>query len=361
MSHLYPPTPLNAPGPLLNLIIQPQDLLTSDCLCSLGFQPIPAIPQLLYTVLNKLEVHTIFKQLTNTLTETAQANSRFLVTRSPIEGQSLLIEFLQAQPLSSITSSVKNAWFFHLLLKQRLFFKYQPIFHLQSGAVIAYECLARALSDRGQCLTGKQLIDAAMATRLTCEFDELARSVCLESIAAMNPQERFFINVLPNAIIRNPASLEQNLQQVLDLGLSPQNIVFELTEVEILAHCPQLPEIIQRLREWGFGIAVDDLCGCVSVDHYVMEFRPDLVKLDRRLIDGCSKYPLKQTLIKSLLHSAHEEGIEVLAEGLEQGEDIHFCRDIGVDYAQGFALGRPEVHLWEPSRGRMDFPDSVAC
>nr|WP_263012927.1 EAL domain-containing protein [Ancylothrix sp. D3o] len=256
--------------------------------------------------------------------------------------------------------SVRHAWFLRLLLQQQLFFKYQPIFELKSGKIIAHECLARATNEKGQVIRGKELIDAAISTKLTCEFDELARSICLESIAALQTEDTFFINILPNAIIRNPESIEFNYQQVLDLGLRPENIVFELTEVEVLASCPNLPGIIKRLRDWGFGIAVDDLCGCVSVDHYVMEFRPDLVKLDRRLIDGCSQHPLKQTIIKSLLHSAHEEGILVLAEGLENQADISFCRDLGVDYAQGFGLGRPEKTLKKEPAPLWDFPLSKA-
>jgi EAL domain-containing protein (putative c-di-GMP-specific phosphodiesterase class I) len=72
-------------------------------------------------------------------------------------------------PERAITLSVRNAWFFRLLIERRLFFKYQPIFHLASGQVVAHECLARATSELGKCLTGKHLIDAAISTQLTCE------------------------------------------------------------------------------------------------------------------------------------------------------------------------------------------------
>ncbi|WP_232731742.1 EAL domain-containing protein [Kamptonema formosum] len=345
MKGLFTVRPLNALTNSLKLIIQPQDIETSDSLCGVGFQPVPAIPQLVYRVVARNQVADVFGQICDLLTEASQAASRFLLTRSPLEDSTLLVEFLEAQPLSAITLCVRNAWFFRLLIERRIFFKYQPIFHLASGQVVAHECLARATSDQGKCLTGKHLIDAAVSTQLSCEFDELARAACLESIAALKTEQTFFINVLPNAIIHNPHSLDQNFQQVLDLGLRPQQIIFELTEVEVLDRCPDLPQIVNRLREWGFGIAVDDLCGCVSVDHYVLEFRPDLIKLDRRLVDGCSKHSLKQTLIKSLLHSAHEEGIMVLAEGLEDRSDIEFCRDLGVDYGQGFGLATPELTL----------------
>jgi EAL domain-containing protein (putative c-di-GMP-specific phosphodiesterase class I) len=76
-----------------------------------------------------------------------------------------------------------------------------------------------------------------------------------------------------------------------------------------------------------------------------MAFQPDVIKLDRRLIQGCSRMSLQQLLLKSLLYSAHELGILVVAEGLEDAEDIAFCRDIGVDLGQGFGLGRPDVIL----------------
>lgn len=353
-------SPITSPLQRQKLIIQPQDLEISEQLCSLGFKKIPSLPQLVYQEVNNAELPKIFGKISENLPEASQDNSRFLITRLPLEDRGMLVEFLQAKPLSTITLSVRHAWFLKLLLQKNLFFKYQPIFELKSGGIIAHECLARTTNSEGQIVTGKELIDAAISTQLTCEFDELARSTCLESIAALKTDETFFINILPNAIIRNPHSIEYNYQQVLELGLRPEKIVFELTEVEVLASCSNLPAIIKRLREWGFGIAVDDLCGCVSVDHYVMEFRPDLVKLDRRLIDGCSQHPLKQTIIKSLLHSAHEEGILVLAEGLENQADISFCRDLGVDYAQGFGLGRPERTLKKEPAPLWDFTLSKA-
>jgi EAL domain-containing protein (putative c-di-GMP-specific phosphodiesterase class I) len=150
---------------------------------------------------------------------------------------------------------------------------------------------------------------------------------------------------LPNAIIHNPQSLEQNVQQILDLGLCPQQIVFELTEVEALIRSPQLPHLINRIRRGGFKLAIDDLCANVSTDHYFMEFRPDVIKVDRRLITGCSRHQLKQILLKSLLYSAHELDIHVLAEGLEDSADIDFCRGLGIDYGQGFGLALPERTL----------------
>lgn len=351
---------ISLPIDSLNFIIQPSNIEATNCLLKLGFQPIPAIPQLLYQYVTKRHLKAIFRHLTKAFSSNEQAACRFLMTRSPSDCSNLLLEFLKAQPLISITKSVKYSWFFQILAKERLFFEYQPIFDLLNGELIGHECLARALDNQERYYTGQQLIDAALATQLTNEFDELARSTCLESIAAHNNDLKFFINIVPNALIRDAQVIERNLKRVLDLGLRPQQIIFELTEIEALGQTYSLHQIINRIKEWGFLIAVDDLCSCTSMDNYFLEFRPDIVKIDRRLVHGCSRHTLKQILLKSTLDAAHQSGILVVAEGLEALEDINFCRDLGVDMGQGFGLGRPARNLWQKSLDLLSCPVSLA-
>lgn len=349
----------------LKLIIQPCDHETEQYLYQLGFKPIAAVPQLFYRVAGQTKLADLFFRVSHLIPDSAQVASRFLVTQYSLDSKNLLIEFLNAQPLSSMTLMIRNSWFLQVLARQRLFFKYQPIFNLATGQVVAHECLARAKSDQGQCFSGQQLIDAALSMNLTFEFDELARATCLKSLAKLctrvgtaEPPQTFFVNVLPNAIARDPKTLEQNFQQVIDLGLRPEQIVFELTEVEALESYPQLSTLIEQIRDWGFRLAIDDLGSNVAIDHYCLEFRPDVIKIDRRLIHGCSRYVLKQVMVKSLLKFAHELEITVLAEGLEDDSDVDFCRELGVDLGQGFGLATPEILPWHVSS---DFFELPAC
>lgn len=339
-------TPLHEP---LKLIIQPDSLETREILTGCGFQPLPQVAQLLYVEIDQPQLPMVFTAISRALPEVGQAHSRYCITRSPLDSQALLIEFLDAQPLSTITVSVKHAWFLRVMAKQRLYFDYQPIFDLQNGRVLAYECLARAFDEQAaDHFTGQQLIEGAVSLSLTREFDELALKTCLQEIALLESDKTFYINLLPNAIANQPDFLEQTLQQVKQLGLIPQQIMFELTEVEALLPHHALPQLINQIQQFGFGIAVDDLYGNVSIDHYFIEFRPDVIKVDRLLIGGCSQHPLKQVLVKNLVRSAHELGIPVLAEGLETVADIQFCQKLGVDYGQGFGLAHPKPFL-QPS------------
>lgn len=334
----------------LKLIVQPNDHETHLILHQLGFQRLKQVPQLFYYTV-KENLSELFVTLSQQLPEIAQKSSRFIVTRSCLDTQTVLMEFLSAQPLSQVISLIRNAWFFQVLAQQRLFFHYQPIVQLKTGSVVAHECLARATVQEQQ-FTGQHLINAALSMNLTCEFDYLARTACLLDLAKWcklrdAKQHRFFINVLPNAIAQDPKQMDATFQQVLELGLSPQQIVFELTEVEALQDHPHLAQVIERIRDWGFGLALDDLGSNVTIDHYYTEFRPDVIKLDRRLVHGCSRYELKQVMVKSLLRVAHEFGISVLAEGLQAQEDIEFCQSIGVDLGQGFGLGIPAISPWK--------------
>jgi EAL domain-containing protein (putative c-di-GMP-specific phosphodiesterase class I) len=330
----------------LKLIVQPHNLDAHVYFKRLGFEVVPQVPQLLYQVTQPHQLSLLFQEISRSLPERIQTQGRFCITRSPLQSQTLLVEFLDAKPLSSITALAKNAWFFRVLAQERLFFNYQPIFDLHQGEIVAYECLARACNEDGkEDFTGQQLLDAAVTLNLTHEFDDLALTSCLKALVAMERQKPFFINLLPNSIATNPFFLEQTLQQVKELGLQPHQITFELTEVEALLHYKDLPQIIHEFQSAGFGIAIDDLYGNVSLDHYFIDFRPDVIKVDRRLASGCSHYPMKQILVKNLLRSAHDLNIPVLVEGLEDAADIEFCRDIGVNYGQGFGLAYPNSAL----------------
>ncbi len=334
----------------LKLVIQPVGDDSILGLYAVGFRPVPTVPQLLYRVVARRQLADLFAQISQLLAEPTQALSRFIVTRSALESRALLVEFLTAQSLSSMTALVKNAWFLQILAKQGLFFKYQPIFDLASRQIVAHECLARATDDQGYCFSGQQLIDAALSMNLTREFDNLARKSCLQALGSfaqgvspLMPPPKFFINVMPNAISCDPRSLEHNFQQVIDLGLSPQQIVFELTETETVTYPPDLPQLITQIRALGFGVALDDVGSNVAIDHYCTEFNPDVIKLDRRLIKGCSEHTVKQIIIKSLRQSAHEMGIVLVAEGLENQEDLAFCQAVGIDLGQGYCLAMPDL------------------
>jgi len=154
---------------------------------------------------------------------------------------------------------------------------------------------------------------------------------------------RYWVNVMPNTILGDQHFVE-NLVATLPLcGLSPRQITLELTEIEAIDRAPELASKINELQQHGFMIALDDLYGSVSVKHHLMEAVPNYIKLDQQLVRECSSYRVKRVVIDSLVRSAHDTGIVVVAEGLESLADIECCRRLGVDLGQGFGLGMPDL------------------
>jgi EAL domain-containing protein (putative c-di-GMP-specific phosphodiesterase class I) len=329
------------------LIVQPTSAETRHCLERMGYQPFPQTPLLLYATATDSQKSTLFVALSQTLSATEQANTRCLVTRSPLDEPNLLREFLYAQPLSKIAQALKYGWFFRFLIQNQWVFHYQPIIDLATGQAIAHECLARAVGDHGELVYGEQLIQAAIATQTLGDFDAIAYMSCLEAIARLPLESHslFFVNISPNTLMRMPDFVAQNQARVAALGLKPEQLVFELTEIEPLLYNREILDAIAQLRQQGFKIAVDDLFGCTVLDRYLLEFHPDIIKVDRRAIQGCSQHAMKRILLKSLLNSARELNCRVVAEGLEASEDIQLCRHYGVDFGQGFGLAFPTARL----------------
>lgn len=329
------------------LVLQPTAAETRHRLKRMGYKPFPQTPLLLYATATDSQKSTLFVALSQTLSTNELANTRCLMTRSPLDEPQILREFLYAQPLSKMAQALEYGWFFRFLIENQWVFHYQPIIDLATGEAIAHECLARAQRDDGKLVYGEQLIKAAIATQTLSDFDEIAYIGCLETIAALPNASSlpFFVNISPNTLLRMPDFVAQNQKRVAALGLQPQQIVFELTELERLRQSQDILVSLAQMREQGFRIAIDDLFGCTLLDRYLLEFSPDLIKVDRRVIQGCSQHAMKRILLKSVLNSAQELNCRVVAEGLETAEDIQLCRHYGVDLGQGFGLALPTEHL----------------
>jgi EAL domain-containing protein (putative c-di-GMP-specific phosphodiesterase class I) len=102
----------------------------------------------------------------------------------------------------------------------------------------------------------------------------------------------------------------------------------------------------------GFSIALDDLGAGYSSLRLWSELRPDIVKIDRHFIDGIHLDPLKREFVGSILQMARAARARVIAEGVEQREELQLLERMGVDLVQGYLIGRPQEHpSIEPAGG----------
>ena len=124
-------------------------------------------------------------------------------------------------------------------------------------------------------------------------------------------------------------------------GLPLPRILLELSEHDPVADYDVLTAVLAPLRAAGMRLAIDDVgAGFSSLRHIVLT-TPDVIKLDRSVVDTVSTDPVLSTLVRSLTEFGHGCGAQVVAEGIETAADAAALVRLGVDYGQGWHYGRP--------------------
>ncbi len=140
---------------------------------------------------------------------------------------------------------------------------------------------------------------------------------------------------------RDPEFLTYVRQVISETGINTHNLEFEITE----SVCIQSPEtaryIISELKGMGITIALDDFGTGYSSLSYLRTLPLDVVKIDKSFVDTIGKVPDEKNLIKSIIHMAHQLDLEVVAEGIENQQQLTYLTERGCDIIQGNFLGKP--------------------
>ena len=128
---------------------------------------------------------------------------------------------------------------------------------------------------------------------------------------------------------------------IAKLQLKTRMIVLELTEHERVDRLDQLLEVAAQLRSVGVSLALDDFGDGRSSLRLWSELKPEFVKIDKYFIKDVSTNGNKLKTIQALQQIADLFGSALVAEGIEDAEDLRVLRDLGITYGQGYFLGHP--------------------
>lgn len=120
-----------------------------------------------------------------------------------------------------------------------------------------------------------------------------------------------------------------------------QHIEFELTEIARLIDKPKALNVIKTLRDAGAMIAIDDFGTGYASLSYLIDYPVDMLKIDRIFVQDIQHEPRKQTLVKAIVQIAHAINVQVIAEGVENQDELEFLKSLGCDGAQGYYYGKP--------------------
>lgn len=248
-------------------------------------------------------------------------------------------------PLNDLIIRLETRWIDEALLPGALTAHLQPILRIDNLTVIGFESLARSNAD-GRLISAGELIRAAEVHRKVRAFECASLdAVAWSAFPKIRPGEFLFINVSPGSLADADVFEHSVLQSLSRRGVDLRQIVFEIVESGALPPLRDLMVTVERMRAYEARVALDDMGKGFATIQSVLDIEPDIVKLDRELLgieeqSGCG-------LIESLVRLAHSVSSEVVAEGIETADQFDLAASAGVDFAQGWYIGRPSA---EPCR-----------
>jgi EAL domain-containing protein (putative c-di-GMP-specific phosphodiesterase class I) len=220
----------------------------------------------------------------------------------------------------------------------------QPIIDVATNEIRAWEMLSRG--PKGTVLENPMpLFSVARQTGTLYDLEMVVLEKAFRQIIDTGCQKDIFVNCTPLTLgnIRFIADLKSLLKQLP--GLSPKQIFFEITERDSIEGLPDLRYNIRILRLMGFRMAVDDTGAGYSSLNTISEILPDIIKIDRSVIEDIDKNSVKESMLKGLLLVAQEAGSQVVAEGIERKEEACVIIRNKVHLAQGYFYARPSILL----------------
>ena len=218
---------------------------------------------------------------------------------------------------------------------------FQPIFNLSHHRPIGYEALLRACAPAGNEVLPMAVLNRAPAPG---RWNNLERGVQLlhasNFMQIANANDLLFLNARPDGFIVSKAYRHLVEVTLRRLQLTPDRIVLEVLETAN-GNLQQLVEGIASFRQQGFLIALDDFgAGHSNIDR-VWQLQPDIVKLDRSVIEQAARNPRVARLLPRLVSLLHETGALVLVEGVETQHEALLWMECDAEFVQGFYFARP--------------------
>ncbi|PSR35199.1 MAG: hypothetical protein C7B46_01970 [Sulfobacillus benefaciens] len=222
---------------------------------------------------------------------------------------------------------------------------FQSLVSLSSGHVVGYEILSRPTTQKGTSLPVEEFFELVTQLGKAVDMDRLIVERAMHMAHDYHINVPIFINLHPDSL-SDPA-IQKHLIPTLD-----GTVVIEITERGNWSGEIMEP-VVHHYQNLGGSIALDDFGAGYSGLQKLVTVRPNYVKIDRGLVDGCDKSAIKRNLIASIEQIAKFLGFSLIAEGIETYDEMVTCMNLGVDIGQGYYFSRPAS--WE----RHPFPDTA--
>jgi len=237
----------------------------------------------------------------------------------------------------------------------------QPIVASHSGEIEAFEGLTRMLDEQNRLIMPSAFLPSAERFGLAADIDKWVIVNAMETLSEQrkhSPGMRYSLK-LSSQTISDPGVCDLIQETLRRSNLDPAAPTFEVTETVAISDMSLVTTFLSRLRQIGCKTSLDDFGSGMSSFSHLRDLPIDYVKIDGRFVKRMATSPVDQTIVKAMNEIAHALGKQTIAEFVEDEVTMNLLRAYGIDYAQGYYLGRPDVFM--PCKAISDHVSRSLC
>ena len=221
--------------------------------------------------------------------------------------------------------------------------RYQPIVHLRTGETTHHEVLLRLRAHDGQLVSPAAFLPAATRFGLMGDIDIWVVEHAIKALSEYReqiPELRLTVNLSAAAFdTKNLATLVRT--KLAQHNVAAESLIFEITEQAAVRQLDGVREELVALRELGCEIAIDDFGTGYSSFSYVKHLPADYIKIDGAFVKDVAKDTVDQTMVRVIGEIGRAAGMKTIAEYVRNAAAVTVLAKLGIDYAQGYYIGRP--------------------
>lgn len=222
-------------------------------------------------------------------------------------------------------------------------FNLQPQYDM-SHKLRGFEALARMKDNEGNSISPVEFIPAAERLGMIDSLDLMVYRKSAIFIGELIRETGSDITLSINASVKHlmKSGFAQEIRNLLeDSGIPPKQLEIEITESILIESAEKAADCLNELKDMGIRIAIDDFGTGYSSLSYLNSFPSDILKIDKSFIDKMNDSDSSEKYVEAIISLAHVLDLEVIAEGVEEPEQLKTLSNIHCDYIQGFIWGKP--------------------
>lgn len=233
-----------------------------------------------------------------------------------------------------ILTKVKEA-----IENSRIISFFQPIVD-NNGVICKYESLVRLLESDDTVMVPFLFLDVAKQGKY---YTQITSAVLENSFTALN-KINCDVSINLSAIDMENEAIREDIYRLLKTyGEEAKRITFELLEDEDMKDFDVVKTFITKVKSYGVKIAMDDFGAGYSNYERLLDFQPDIIKIDGSLVKNIESSKFSVSIVSSIILFAREQGLSVVAEYVENENIFNILKELGVDYFQGYYFGKPAL------------------